>query len=232
MKDSELVEYAHIRGDLSSSEGHALDDHLKSVGTLARSFLADLGAGEWGEYVGCWHDLGKYSDAFQDYLRRVTSSDSHRAEEAGRIDHSSAGAQHAVKHSGILGHLLAYVISGHHSGLLDGRSEGASLERRLHKTVASYERAPELALEVGALEPPPALRAALSRPHRDPFAVAFFTRMVFSALVDADFVDTESFLAPERSASRPSWPENVLYRMNPDGSNGFLTYHGAWWLVG
>ena len=48
---------------------------------------------------------------------------------------------------------------------------------------------------------------------RDAFSVAFFVRMVFSCLVDADFLDTERFMNPERAAARPTWPADVLERM-------------------
>ena len=48
---------------------------------------------------------------------------------------------------------------------------------------------------------------------RDAFSVAFFVRMVFSCLVDADFLDTEQFMNPEQSAERPTWPSDVLTRM-------------------
>lgn len=70
--------------------------------------------------AGLWHDLGKYSAEFQDYLRTVTGEDIHQAEVRGRVDHSTAGAQHAAsKFAGVLGLPLSYVIAGHHAGLPD-----------------------------------------------------------------------------------------------------------------
>src|SRR5262249_54981995 len=73
-----------------------------------------------GRLACLWHDLGKFSDAFQTYLRASADSDggSHTAEILGRVDHSTAGAQHAVRESRArLGRFLAYCIAGHHAGL-------------------------------------------------------------------------------------------------------------------
>ena len=60
-------------------------------------------------------------------------SDIHSDEVSGKVDHSTAGAQHAVNASPILGHLLGYLIAGHHSGLLDGTSNNACQASRLLK---------------------------------------------------------------------------------------------------
>ena len=109
----------------------------------------------------------------------------------GRIDHSTAGAQHAVSRIGILGHLLAYAIAGHHSGLLDGRGPGSCLEVRLAKAVEPWSHAPNAVVVAPELTLPDFVKRALGS--RDAFSVAFFVRMVFSCLVDADFLDTAQF---------------------------------------
>ena len=159
--------------------------------------------------------MGKYSDAFQSYLRTASSPDPHIADAphaTGRIDHSTAGAQHAVAtHIDILGHLLAYSIAGHHSGLLDGRGSGSCLEARLAKAVEPWNHAPKAIASAPALELPVFVAKALGG--RDAFSVALFVRMVFSCLVDADFLDTERFMNPEQAAERPTWPSDVLTRM-------------------
>lgn len=196
-----------------------------NVADLAGSFAAAFGAEDWGYLAGLWHDLGKFAEAFQAYL--VSHGDYH-ADEAesrdtgsgmvARTDHSSAGAQHAVSEAGILGHLLAYPIAGHHAGLLDAVSEGASLDKRLSKQVESWKHGltvvPTVASPVAL---PSALQRALDRkvefPEETAFTFAFFVRILFSCLVDADYLDTESFMDPERHAGRPQWPDDVLERM-------------------
>lgn len=172
--------------------------------------------------AGLWHDLGKYSSDFQEYLRRSATSgnlhvgtDHHRDEVVGKVDHTSAGGQHAVRACPVLGHLLAYAIAGHHSGLLDARADGACLEARLRKAVLACEHAPEgilNAAERHSLLPlPGVLDRALSERH--PFAVSFFARMLFSCLVDADFLATEEFVEPGRARARPRWPDDILLRI-------------------
>src|SRR4051812_29787472 len=107
-------------GRVSQSRMAAPQNSPPGVARLAEEFASAFNAGGWGRVAGIWHDLGKYSDAFQDYLGRGAGSDGdvHTSEVAGRIDHSTAGAQHAAR-LGPAGRLLAYGIAGHHAGLPD-----------------------------------------------------------------------------------------------------------------
>jgi CRISPR-associated endonuclease/helicase Cas3 len=205
--------FAHTLPDRGVEEWQPLLDHLDGVAARALSFCESFSASEWGWLAGLWHDLGKYSVAFQEYLSTASSPDSHIADRAVRTDHSTAGAQHAVRTAGILGHLLAYVISGHHSGLLDGRGDcgSACLEARLKKNIEHWDAAPAEVVGASVPEPPEFLGLALAS--RDGFSAAFFTRMLYSSLVDADYLDTEKFMDPTRAYSRPDWPADVLERM-------------------
>ncbi len=98
---------------------HLLREHLQAVAELSGRFAADFGAGDWGYAAGLWHDLGKYSQEFQAYLREAGSEDCHRAEVLSKVDHTSAGAKHAVCSMDVLGHLLAYAISTRSLALSD-----------------------------------------------------------------------------------------------------------------
>ena len=211
--------YAHTLPGCPEEEWQGLFHHLKSVSRRAADSGAWFDASDWARVAGLWHDLGKYSDAFQDYLRAASLADPHNADTAARTDHSTAGAQHAAENIEVLGHLLAYPIAGHHSGLLDGRGAGACLEARLRKTVEPWSRrAPVNLLAPPDLSLPDFVAAALGR--RDPCSIGFFVRMIFSCLVDADFLDTEQFMNPAQAKARPSWPADVLERME-----GALTRH-------
>lgn len=195
---------------------HELSEHLLGVAKLARGFAEPFGAGDWGYVAGLLHDVGKFSAAFQAHLRRSSSDECHASELRGTVDHTSAGAQYAVERFPVLGHLLAYAISGHHGGLLDAISDFACLEKRLGKTVENWSHGLRL-LVLPDLQLPHFLREVLARRERGPkgvaFSFAFFVRMLFSCLVDADFLDTEAFFDADRKSSRPSWPANVLLRM-------------------
>jgi CRISPR-associated endonuclease/helicase Cas3 len=206
--------YAHTKDGADESDWQRLEDHLRGVAERSREFAVPFGAGDWGGLAGLWHDLGKYSEAFQLYLRTASSPDAHQSDRKTKTDHSTAGGQHAVEKDRLLGHLLAYAITGHHSGLLDGTSDGSCLEYRLGKAIETLaaEANSGSASRVGAGIPALVLRALSSSP-RDSFALAFFVRMLFSCLVDADYLDTEHFMDPARAASRPSWPRDSLALM-------------------
>src|SRR5438067_854718 len=96
-----------------------LEDHLLGVAETAGQFAAPFGAHELAFRAGLLHDVGKYSDEFQEYLRRC-----YEAKRTGRaapqkgVDHKSAGARcaHEDRRGGV-GGLLAYPLFGHHGGL-------------------------------------------------------------------------------------------------------------------
>lgn len=204
--------YAHSKPGSSDASGwHKLEDHLQATAELSRRFAEPFGAGNWAYLAGLWHDLGKYSDAFQAYLLRQNGFDAHIEGVPGRVDHSTLGAKHAVSESELLGHLLAYALAGHHSGLLDGRSDRACQADRLAKNISMPPAAPKEYLTARHPELPLFVRDALGT--HDGFSVAFFVRMLFSCLVDADFQDTERFMDPKQTAFRGNLPDDTLDRM-------------------
>jgi CRISPR-associated endonuclease/helicase Cas3 len=198
--------YAHTLKGKPPEDWQTLDSHLDEVASLAETYASAFNAGQWGRLAGLLHDLGKGSQEFQEYLLSSQAPDSHNSDTKGRVDHSTAGAQYAVEKLGIAGHLLAYVISGHHAGLLDGRSESACLEARLKKQVPEWRHGEPL---------PSALELQLPR-RGDAFAFAFFTRMLYSCLTDGDFINTEASVDPPKARQRPSYGDDIdiLVRMN------------------
>jgi len=197
--------YAHSLAGKSPGDWEPLPTHLANVAELARSFAADFAAGEWGSALGLWHDLGKYSREFQAYLLHENNLDVHSAEYAGRVDHSTAGAQLATRLFGDhpTGRILAYCIAGHHAGLADAMSAsgGAGLDQRLAKAVPPLDKVPSHLLERPAL-PDPNLSVTHKCAKRFQFQLGLWTRMLFSSLVDADFLATESFMSPARHQFR------------------------------
>ena len=202
--------YAHTLEGKGPEHWEPLERHLREVAKMAGDFAAAFGAKDWGRLAGLWHDLGKYSREFQEYLRKASGSADPHGEDsgsAGRVDHSTAGAQHSAKNTQ-LGPLLAYIIAGHHAGLADGIPE---LRERLAKTVREWEHFAPDEFKAGVISMP-----NLTKSDDAPaglFRLAFFLRMVFSALVDADFLCTEAFMSPEQTELRHEWPDDVLEKM-------------------
>jgi len=192
----------------ATSRAEPLLDHLHGVSDLASAFAEELriGVAEWARVAGHWHDLGKYSDAFQMYIRSGTGESASCESARGRIDHSTAGAQHADQTLGLPGRLLAFAIAGHHAGLPDWIDEAGgerSLEKRLQKGVEPWREGAPVNLTAAPAEPlaDPAIAFAGQR-NADGFRIALLTRMLFSCLVDADYLATERFFRPDKTGRR------------------------------
>ena len=127
---------AHINPS-DSSNIHCLDTHLKCVAQKAAEFAKNFCSEDWAYIAGLWHDLGKYHPEFQSYIRE--NSEAHifgEIPKKGRVNHSSAGALHAVEKFGSHGRILAYLIAGHHTGLLDWCGTEASGNRSLQERLS------------------------------------------------------------------------------------------------
>src|SRR3970282_1065756 len=88
---------------------------------------------DWARLSGMWHDLGKFREKFQKYIKSVSGYDAeaHIEGAPGRVDHSTVGAIHAIEKMGPQGRILAYLIAGHHAGLPDWDGEPSALFQRL-----------------------------------------------------------------------------------------------------
>jgi CRISPR-associated endonuclease/helicase Cas3 len=196
---------------------HALDGHLRDVGRLAGDFAAAFGAEEWGRLAGLWHDLGKFRPRFQNYIRKQSGYDpaAHITGETGKVPHSTAGALLACDKLGKPGRILAYLIAGHHAGLHDwhnglrARLDGEDARKELDEALAALPP-PDLLCAADALSPD------LSKIPGRAGGFALWLRMLFSCLVDADFLDTEAFMDEGRTARRGGYPEipALLVRFN------------------
>lgn len=194
---------------------HDLAEHLAGVAALSTCHARKFGADGWGQLAGLWHDLGKYRPAFQNYIRQASGFDAQNAhiEGAGRVDHSTAGAVHAVDELGEgPGRLLAYLIAGHHAGLPDWNGDNSSLFQRLDDA-----RQKDFLKEALDQQPPEViLRGRLpdSRPKGGSADLHLWLRMLFSSLVDADFLDTENYMDFDKANTRAAFPnlENLLAR--------------------
>lgn len=194
---------------------HDLADHLAGAAQLAAMFADRFGSG-WAKRAGLWHDLGKYRERFQTYIRLVSGfeADAHIKGEAGKAPHSTAGAVLACQRFGVPGRVLAYLIAGHHAGLYDWNSERDSLEYRLSLAKSQTELDEALAANPpGHILDPDDFKPDLKFVPGHGKGFALWVRMLFSCLVDADFLDTERYMNPERHALRNQWP--TLQELSP-----------------
>ena len=157
-------------------------EHLTGTAQLAGAFADAFGKQEWGYCCGMLHDIGKYSEEFQKKIKYDTNE---------QVDHSTAGTKLCMEKGGYYS-LLAYCIAGHHAGLPDyGNTEiPSSLCGRLKKKICDYQ-AYQYEVKIPKIETDPFVR----KPNKNfDFSLSVFMRMIYSCLVDADFLDTEKFM--------------------------------------
>ena len=196
--------YAHSRDNAPQSEWHPLEIHLHDTAEKARQFADPFGSGDWTWNAAWLHDLGKADSIFQGYLRRENGMDDSEYD-YGRVNHSSAGAACAEDRLKFVGRVLAYVVSGHHAGLPDWHSAdtgNAALSIRLDEGRKNLQRILPFAEHVLAKLHPVARPPAFVKSGN----FHFWLRMLFSCLVDADFLDTEQFMERGKTEQRGQYP--------------------------
>lgn len=180
------MEYVtHLREDGSYQP---LKEHLEGTATRSAKFAASFGASSHAERTALLHDIGKYSPNGQ---RRQRDP-----EHTAKVDHSTAGAKAAADLDDMP---AAFAIAGHHGGLPDLGTrlslDDGTLCARLNKKLTGGDDPSawrsEISLPTGVQPTPPWL------PRNDVRLTAMYIRMLFSCLVDADFLDTERALSKE-----------------------------------
>ncbi|OOF66379.1 CRISPR-associated helicase/endonuclease Cas3 [Rodentibacter sp. Ppn85] len=198
----EKVYYAHSTESFSESQWQILQNHLSQVAEMSANFACFFGSQEIARNTAKLHDLGKYTEAFDRRLRGGPS-----------VDHATAGAKIAVERWGMAGKLMAFCIAGHHAGLANGGGEGDNRRTLVQRLALAFGKdIPELdpvwQQEIPLPEkiPAPPLKTDA---HHKWFSYAFFTRMLYSCLVDADFLDTEAFYASveNKAIQRGNYPD-------------------------
>ena len=197
---------AHVSED--GEREQTVLEHSRNVAELAGKFAGRFQAESWGYCCGMVHDTGKYSREFQQRLKGGPP-----------VDHSTAGAKELYGKKGFHA-LAAYCAAGHHAGLPNGEEKAdgkgtASLKERLKKNVPEYG---DYRKEI---EIPEIQRPLVSMIGKGGFTVSFFVRMVYSCLVDADFLDTEQFMKDGNTKREPETvSEKHLEKL--------MTYVGSW----
>ncbi|MCM2357144.1 MAG: CRISPR-associated helicase Cas3' [Geobacteraceae bacterium] len=175
---------------------HDFKKHVLEVARLAKILAGKFGASEPAFWAGLIHDAGKVHPDFQSYLKQCEDEPDrkHRGP-----DHKGAGAVLAMTRNQAL---LAFLIAGHHGGVLNK----ANLKTWLNKysVTLQTQEAIQQFLKLGLIDE---TMSEVSFPEfvansKDPLVCELFLRLLFSTLVDADFLDTESHFEPEQSEKR------------------------------
>jgi len=214
----------------AQGEFHSLFEHLNKVAQLAGAFSAAWGDPFFAQLAGAWHDFGKGRAGFQRHIRIDRDAHVEGKVPGAEKTHSAAGALHAqvefarkldARSAELLSRVLQYLIAGHHAGLADWQPQDghAGLAPRLASAAAQLEYGEALKGLAAAgceLDTPPdaetlsaGARMLFGKP--EPLARSLALRMLFSALVDADFLDTESHFDADKAASRTTFPPITRY---------------------
>lgn len=192
-KQTEMF-WGHSRND--QGVAHFLREHLEGTAQLSKQFSSKFGAGELGEALGWVHDLGKYSDQFQEYLRGIDSS----------VDHKKAGVLALSERDRIT--FLGMIIDGHHGGLPDRERFTEFFQRdqtikklRDSKVFQRFRQDTGQSVDGFDFDLPDFLNRESPNRRR----IEFFLRMLFSCLVDADFLDTESHFEGQVTQQRGAY---------------------------
>lgn len=201
---------AHVREDAPGKWIiHDLEDHLQGVAKIATESAVSFSCENWLEAASLLHDMGKGSEAFQNKIKLQSGYDpeAHIKDGEGQAPHSTHGAVWAYHEWGPqIGKMLAYLIAGHHGGLPDWSHTigiGGNLEYRLKADEVS--KLPELPDEfiteiTKNLRMPDSVPEFISNGEYEHFHL--WIRLLYSCLVDGDFLDTERFMDLEKFDNR------------------------------
>jgi len=201
----EFIAHVQQNEDGSWKDPHTLKEHLEAVAAISGKFAEEFGNKDWAELVGYLHDLGKFHPDWQKYLFRNSGypdPDAHIENYGGRPNHSTAGSVYIFEKfkKSKMANALVYAIGGHHSGLPDWTPQ---LHQRLfgedgNLIIDDLEKIKPIKEAKPFLESPiptsiPAnykcgnSKESIEQNH-------LWIRMLFSCLVDADFVDTAKYM--------------------------------------
>ena len=192
---------AHTKGQ--NGKDDFLTDHLKDVAVMARSFAEKFDCGAIAYWLGLLHDLGKIHPLFQSYLKAMEENRSHT-----KVPHAIWGASFIYyllwcKNQKDAWKEFALPVYGHHAGLQAHGLASQKFSRFLREKPSALQAMISAWTELQQLfttESP--VFSVADNTHRE-----MRIRMVFSALVDADYIATEKHFEPQKASNRGKWPD-------------------------
>lgn len=184
---------SHIRkNDDGTFAVQSNENHSRGVALRAKKFAEEFGMGDIGYVMGLLHDKGKEKYEFQEYIQDVNGIPGHKQWTKEGKAHAYVGGLIAKDILDRIYPLVGNPLMGHHRGLYDY----PDLENEEHKQIPKEIDIPQK----GTYSVPlPSLFQSANLQHKD---FHHIERMLFSCLVDADYLDTECFMQPEQAALR------------------------------
>ncbi|MBR5169061.1 MAG: CRISPR-associated helicase Cas3' [Muribaculaceae bacterium] len=164
------------------------DEHQQGVAILTARFSDSFNMSEWGKVLGLLHDIGKEKHAFQQHIMKESGYQPNTRVE-GDYSHAFVGGLVAHKLFPQVTPILSNIIMGHHRGLYDDGDWKELIKQEIPDEVTIPDVKAHLSMP----------RCAMARED-----VHLLVRMLYSCLVDADYLDTEAFMAPEQAELRGS----------------------------
>ena len=182
--DFENTIISHVRQSDMAIQSN--DEHQHGVAELASKFAGEFGMAEWGRVMGLLHDKGKEKRAFQQHIMKESGLDRQTSVD-GDYRHAYVGALIAKELFPNSHLLMDNALMGHHRGMYDDGDWKEIMKSQIPEDVSID------GIQADLIVP------RLANPKKD---VHHLERMLYSFLVDADFLDTEAFMQPEQSRLR------------------------------
>jgi len=184
-----------VEKDPDKTHWQLLEDHLFQVAEIASRFAEKFSSKDWGYIAGLWHDLGKYQEEFQKKL----------IDETIRVEHSGVGAYLSFEKNKSMYLPLAFIIAGHHAGLTNCKFSETGMPSDLQKRIKNNKQKigncrTNIPLEITQKEFPQIPDFIVSKLNID-----FWIRFLFSALVDADRINSAEFTDPSLKTLREGY---------------------------
>jgi len=176
-----------------------LNDHLEGVTQKAASFAEYFKCRQWGHLLGKWHDLGKFSDGFQQYMLDGKL----------RVEHAVVGGRYATDFfdDPLRRIAIQFAITCHHTGLQNAEAVRQRLKKAEQLVADSIKNVPGELLSQKLPDWPEWLSPpsnSSTKQNIDDWkrSLEFWIRMLHSCLVDADWLDAE-----KRDSDAPKRPD-------------------------
>ena len=187
MKEGRII-ISHIKSVGDEWIIQSNEEHQQGVAKMAKGFANNFGMAEWGCILGLLHDIGKTKQAFQQHIIKESGYQP-KTIVVGDYTHAYVGGLVAKQIFPNHYKLISNILMGHHRGLYDDGDWKELIKKSIPEDIKT-----------------PCINANLSLPNRDyqEKDIHHIIRMMFSSLVDADYLDTEAFMQPAQSALRNS----------------------------